>query len=72
MSWTWKRFLGLREYLRNHNVSKIGNGKSTSIWHDYWHPSGIIGNYINRRIRFVEGYNDQSSVENLRVNGDIS
>ncbi|CAH1453080.1 unnamed protein product [Lactuca virosa] len=71
LSWTWKRFLELREYLRNHIVSKTGSGKSTYIWHDYWHPSGIYGNYITCRMRIAEGFNDQSSVENLRVNGAI-
>ncbi|CAH1443248.1 unnamed protein product [Lactuca virosa] len=37
-----KGTINVPSHLRNHIVSKIGNGEKTSVWHDLWHPSGFL------------------------------
>ncbi|XP_023758686.3 uncharacterized protein LOC111907122 [Lactuca sativa] len=62
MSWTWKRFLEVRKIVRPHVVSCVGNGMSTSLWHDWWHPLGILGSIISRRDWVSNGFSDSSLV----------
>lgn len=70
MSWTWKRFLNVRKCVRPFVVSSIGNGENTSLWHDWWHPIGIISMLIPRREWISKGFNDKSKVGDILVNGN--
>ncbi|XP_052623752.1 uncharacterized protein LOC111889210 [Lactuca sativa] len=62
MSWTWKRFLEMRKTVRPHIVSCVGNGRNTSLWHDWWHPLGILYSIISRREWVSNGFSDSSLV----------
>ncbi|XP_052623926.1 uncharacterized protein LOC128134194 [Lactuca sativa] len=68
MNWTWKRFLELRKIIRPHVVSCIGNGGNTSLWHDWWHPIGILSTIIARRDWIRNGFNDNSLVSDVMNN----
>ncbi|XP_052623755.1 uncharacterized protein LOC128129116 [Lactuca sativa] len=69
MSWTWKRFLEIRKIVRPHIVSCVGNGRNTSLWHDWWHPIGILGTILSRRDWVSNGLSDSSLVGGIRRNG---
>ncbi|CAH1447974.1 unnamed protein product [Lactuca virosa] len=72
MNWTWKRFLDVRKHIRFHVVSSIGNGENTSIWHDWWHPIGILSAIISRREWLSKGFNDMSKVCDIMVNDHLT
>ncbi|XP_052625870.1 uncharacterized protein LOC128132904 [Lactuca sativa] len=65
MSWTWKRFLEIRKIVRPHIVACVGNGRNTSLWHDWWHPLGILSTIIPRREWISNGFNDLSLVSDV-------
>ncbi|XP_023758688.2 uncharacterized protein LOC111907126 [Lactuca sativa] len=62
MRWTWKRFLEIRKTVRPHVVSCVGNGGNTALWHDWWHPIGILCTIIPRRDWVSNGLSDSSLV----------
>ncbi|XP_052623754.1 uncharacterized protein LOC128129115 [Lactuca sativa] len=62
MSWTWKRFLEIRKTVRPHVISCVGNGRNTSLWHDWWHPIGILCTIILRREWISNGLSDSALV----------
>lgn len=39
-SWTWRKILQVRDHCKNLFTVKIGNGKTTSLWFDYWMDGG--------------------------------
>ena len=41
-SCTWRKLLNMRDLIRPLIYHKIGNGRDTSLWFDYWLPSGPI------------------------------
>ncbi|GJY46428.1 RNA-directed DNA polymerase, eukaryota, reverse transcriptase zinc-binding domain protein [Tanacetum coccineum] len=42
----WKQILSLRDKMRNHIVSKIGDGASVFLWHDKWWGPDPITKFI--------------------------
>ncbi|KAL8255425.1 hypothetical protein R6Q59_033646 [Mikania micrantha] len=48
-SWGWRKILQQRDLLRNHIVSIVGDGKSTSAWFDNWHPCGPLDRILSPR-----------------------
>ncbi|XP_023730361.1 uncharacterized protein LOC111878077 [Lactuca sativa] len=65
MSWTWKRFLEIMKIFRPHVVSCVGNGRNTSLWHDWWHPISILCTIISRRDWVSNGLSDSSLVSDV-------
>ncbi|GJW24413.1 RNA-directed DNA polymerase, eukaryota, reverse transcriptase zinc-binding domain protein, partial [Tanacetum coccineum] len=47
--WAWKNLLRFRPLFRDHFVHKIGDGLSTSLWHDNWHAICPLSNFISKR-----------------------
>ncbi|GKA11710.1 RNA-directed DNA polymerase, eukaryota, reverse transcriptase zinc-binding domain protein [Tanacetum coccineum] len=45
----WRTILGIRNRIREHIWVEIGNGNSTSIWYDNWHPLGPLSNVVTKR-----------------------
>ncbi|KAJ6683766.1 hypothetical protein OIU85_007459 [Salix viminalis] len=39
-SWSWRKILQTKEWCGGKFLTCIGNGKNTSLWHDYWLPQG--------------------------------
>ncbi|XP_052622964.1 uncharacterized protein LOC128128149 [Lactuca sativa] len=65
ISWTWKRCLEVRKIVRPHVVSCVGNGRNTSLWHDWWHPIGILCAIMSRRDWVSNGLSDSSLVSDI-------
>lgn len=60
----WKRLLGVRDKF-SHCISKvIGNGKTTSFWHDLWHPWGIL-DLKHHELRWKLQINNDAKVSNV-------
>ncbi|CAH1444041.1 unnamed protein product [Lactuca virosa] len=68
MNWTWERILEVRKAIRPHVVSCVGNGMNTSLWHDWWHPIGILSAIISTREWVSKGFNDMYLVSDVMVN----
>lgn len=60
-----------RNIVRPHIVSCIGSGENTSLWHDWWHPIGILSMLISRSEWIRAGFNDMSKVKDIFVNGQL-
>lgn len=58
----------MRKIVRPHVVSCVGNGMNTSLWHDWWHPIGILSTIISRRDWVSNGFIDISLVSDVIVN----
>ena len=41
-TWGWRKLLNLRPAVRNLLSYEIGDGSSIFIWHDCWHPNGVL------------------------------
>nr|GEX79517.1 hypothetical protein [Tanacetum cinerariifolium] len=72
MSWGWRKILQIRERVKPFLWSKLGNGKSTSIWYDRWCPQSPINQYLSPRVNANEGYNLKNCVANLISHGGWS
>ncbi|XP_021986390.1 uncharacterized protein LOC110882755 [Helianthus annuus] len=59
----------MRSDLRNHIWTKIGNGKSTSAWYDYWCDSGPLCNFLTSRVITRAGFNLEDTVEDIYGDG---
>lgn len=68
-SWGWKKLLELREKVRPHIWSVIGNGKNTEMWHDKWNIGGPLSNVVTRRAVYSAGLQNNEKVANMIVNG---
>ncbi|GJZ21446.1 RNA-directed DNA polymerase, eukaryota, reverse transcriptase zinc-binding domain protein [Tanacetum coccineum] len=64
-SWIWRRILNVRGLLRNHIVSKIGDGKGTSLWFDNWHPICPLNNFISKRKIHYSGLSLKTKVADV-------
>ncbi|XP_043714638.1 uncharacterized protein LOC122662997 [Telopea speciosissima] len=49
-SWVWRKILKYRDKVEPHVRTLIGDGRSTSIWLDKWHPLGILINRFGNKI----------------------
>ncbi|GKG19024.1 hypothetical protein Tco_0376123, partial [Tanacetum coccineum] len=58
----WKNLLDLREGVRNHMMYKVGNGCTTSIWHDKWTLLPNIDTIISRRKVYEAGLSNDASI----------
>ncbi|KAI3723667.1 hypothetical protein L2E82_35422 [Cichorium intybus] len=59
----------MRSKIRDFIVSKIGDGSSTSAWFDNWHPAGPLSKFISARHIKAAGFNPDSKVADLVING---
>ncbi|GJY33032.1 RNA-directed DNA polymerase, eukaryota, reverse transcriptase zinc-binding domain protein [Tanacetum coccineum] len=64
----WRTLLGMRDKVRQHIWVEIGNGQSTSVWYDYWHPTGHLSKLIEWTDKFpvLKHY----GVPNLKMSGN--
>ncbi|GJS94082.1 putative reverse transcriptase domain, reverse transcriptase zinc-binding domain protein [Tanacetum coccineum] len=53
--WGWKKILLNRDLVRDHIVTRIGNGKDTSVWFDGWSFLGPLCQFISNRDIYEAG-----------------
>lgn len=65
----WRSVLNLRDAVRGHIVSIIGDGKTTSLWFDNWHPLGPLCNIVSRKDIVSSGLKFKSVVSDVFIDG---
>ncbi|KAK0574237.1 hypothetical protein LWI29_020168 [Acer saccharum] len=68
-SWNWRKLLHLRPIVRPLIQYFIGNGSSTSLWFDNWHPDGPLRLKWSLRVVYDSGLPINAAV-NAIVLGD--
>ncbi|KAF5759840.1 putative RNA-directed DNA polymerase [Helianthus annuus] len=68
-SWSWRKLLQIRPFLRNHIWSDLGDGKNTSAWYDYWSQLGPLANYISSRVITNAGFMLNAKVADVHLHG---
>ncbi|XP_071699771.1 uncharacterized protein [Rutidosis leptorrhynchoides] len=71
-SWSWRKLLHIRDFIKDHFVHKIGNGGNTSAWYDIWNDHGRLVNVLSRRNIIREGFNGNEMVCNIMHNGNFN
>ncbi|KAH7846413.1 hypothetical protein Vadar_013777 [Vaccinium darrowii] len=54
-SWVWRKFLIIRSIIQPYIKVAIGNGLSTSLWFDNWHPLGPLAVKYGPRMMYDSG-----------------
>lgn len=70
--WSWRKILHYRDDLRDHIVSKLGDGSMTSVWFDNWFPDGPLCQFISKRDIYESDMNLTSKVADVVINGEWS
>nr|GEX29071.1 hypothetical protein [Tanacetum cinerariifolium] len=65
----WKQVLESRDRIRPFVKHKVGNGKGTFIWYDYWCDLGPLSNTIPKRGRNDVRMRDNDSIDDLIYEG---
>ena len=68
-SWTWRRILSLRNSFRSNFRSLVGNGKSVSLWSDFWLPIGPLLSTIGDHLIAATGLSRSAKVAEIIRNG---
>lgn len=66
-SWAWKKILQLRVEVRLSFWCRIGDGLSTSLWFDNWHPRGPLNWVFSDVLIYNSGLSRETSVVDLYV-----
>ncbi|GKB33426.1 RNA-directed DNA polymerase, eukaryota, reverse transcriptase zinc-binding domain protein [Tanacetum coccineum] len=61
-NWMWKSLMDLREAIRKHMQYNIGDGNTTSMWHDRWTQMPAIDTILSRREIFSAGFSNDASI----------
>nr|GEV22301.1 hypothetical protein [Tanacetum cinerariifolium] len=62
-----KSLLDLREKARSYVVSKVGNGKSTSVWYDNWSEMDPICQYLSTRDIYDARFDQNATIADMVV-----
>ncbi|XP_021979653.1 uncharacterized protein LOC110875758 [Helianthus annuus] len=68
-SWGWRKILSFRSSVRKFFWKQIGNGESTSLWHDTWCLHCPLSRYISPRNMSQQGFSIDSKVADVVGNG---
>ncbi|KAK3189457.1 hypothetical protein Dsin_029018 [Dipteronia sinensis] len=68
-SWNWRKLLHLRPLVRPLIQYFIGNGSSTTLWFDNWHPDGPLLSKWSSRVVYDSGLPIHAMVSSI-VHGD--
>ncbi|GKA57402.1 RNA-directed DNA polymerase, eukaryota, reverse transcriptase zinc-binding domain protein [Tanacetum coccineum] len=58
----WKCLFSLRDWIGSHMRYKIGDGKSTTVWHDKCNNEVSISSIINKIEIFYAGFTDHATI----------
>jgi len=64
-SWVWRKLLQLRHLVQPLIKYQIGDGLSTSLWYDNWHPLGPLVEKFGPRIVYDSGLADGATVSTI-------
>lgn len=67
-SWTWRKLLQLRPIIQPLTQYRIGDGNTTSLWYDNWHPLGPLVEKFGRRIIYDSGLAEDAKVSAILRN----
>ncbi|CAI9288725.1 unnamed protein product [Lactuca saligna] len=67
LSWSWRNLIKLKDAVRNHFCNKIGDGASSFIWFDDWHPLGPLSYVISPREISQAGFSISDKVRDVIV-----
>ncbi|XP_021993278.1 uncharacterized protein LOC110890014 [Helianthus annuus] len=68
-TWGWRKLLSFRSLVRKFFWKKIGNGESTSLWHDTWCNQCPLSRYVSTRNMYQHGLSIYSKVAEVVHNG---
>ncbi|XP_022003929.1 uncharacterized protein LOC110901406 [Helianthus annuus] len=68
-SWGWRKILSFRGSVRKFFWKQIGNGESTSLWHDTWCIQCPLSRFISPRNMSQQGFSIYSKVADVVNNG---
>ena len=69
-SWTWRKILKLRSLARDKIKCVVGNGNSTSLWYDNWHPLGPFVSKFGNSFISASGLGEEAKVGAIIEGGD--
>ena len=67
-SWGWRKLLKLRLEARDLLSHEVGDGSTISLWHDRWHPNGVLYQTYGHRIVYDAASNLQAKVSSVIQN----
>ncbi|XP_052173286.1 uncharacterized protein LOC127788729 [Diospyros lotus] len=70
--WYWRRVLNLRVAVRPLLRWKIGNGHRVFLWHDQWHPFGVLVEFFSRSVPRRAGLPSTARVSSVISQGGWS
>lgn len=59
----------VRDLMKPHCLSIIGNGIETKLWLDHWHYEGLLVKRFGENVRHLSGLSKGCNVDQLLVNG---
>lgn len=69
-SWVWRKLLNIRHLVQPFILSVLGNGHSTSLWYDNWHPLGPLIEKFSPRVALDSGIPRDASVSHIILNSN--
>lgn len=64
-SWTWRKLLQLRPLIQSFFQYQIGDGSTTSLWYDNWHPLGPLVAKYGTRIIYDSSLTEGATVSDI-------
>ncbi|XP_042489904.1 uncharacterized protein LOC122069885 [Macadamia integrifolia] len=68
-SWVWRKILKYRDKMEYFIMHIVGNGISTNLWLDNWHPKGILIKIFGDRIRYDAGLSHLATIDEILKDG---
>ncbi|XP_058219469.1 uncharacterized protein LOC131330020 [Rhododendron vialii] len=69
-TWVWRKLLTLRPVVQPYILSILGNGQSTSLWYDNWHPLSPLMNKFGTRIAYDSGISKDATMSHIILNSN--
>ncbi|XP_058198423.1 uncharacterized protein LOC131313945 [Rhododendron vialii] len=71
-SWVWRKLLNLRPKVQPYIFRVLGNGHSTSLWYDNWHPLGPLIAKFGHRVTYDLGIAKEATMPHIIHNSKWS